>query len=290
MPSPCLLPPPPPGNQAQPAPRAAPDPPRPYPVSYYNIYGRIKCYADAVIRPTSTDQLASAVKQLRAASSAAGRALKIRVSRSVFHGTPSFGCPGDFGPGYGSPVPFTQPYTQAPFASAAAPSTAAVLIDALDQVTGVDRLGLRVTVQVGRRIDRFLKWAEDNGFSMERGAPSTYAELSISGVIATGGHGVGHNVTCNMVRRSGPCGAAALGRSGPRDAAALRAQGWIGFAGSTRWRGAATQRTTAQRLSNSRLAPLAVVVYPFPVAPHPTPPHPTPPQHPGRCHGELQVG
>jgi hypothetical protein len=194
---------------------AAPDPPRAFAVGYTNIYGRIKCYADAVVRPTSTEQLAAAVKQLRAASAAAGKSLKIRVSRSVFHGTPTFGCPGFFGPGYGSPVPFTQPYDAPPFSSAAAPTTAAVLIDALDQVTAVDRPGLRVTVQVGRRIDRFLKWAEENGFSMERGAPSTYAELSISGVIATGGHGVGHNVTCNMVRarrRAGGRGGSGIAR------------------------------------------------------------------------------
>jgi hypothetical protein len=72
-------------------------------------------------------------------------------------------------------------------------------VDRLNSVLAVDRARNLVTVQAGQRIDRFLKWAEANGFSMERGAPTTYGELTIGGVLATGAHGTGRNVTSNMV-------------------------------------------------------------------------------------------
>ena len=174
-----------------------------YAGSYTAVYGIVKCYADALIRPTSTQQLADAVRQLRTASSSAGKRLKIRVSRSRFHGTTTFTCPGAYGPGDGSPVLFTNPWAElaksTPTASSAAPSTAGVLIDQLDKVLSIDRSKNQIVVQTGLRIDKLLKWAEANGFSMERGAPSTYAELSIAGVIATGGHGTGANITSNFV-------------------------------------------------------------------------------------------
>jgi FAD/FMN-containing dehydrogenase len=163
-----------------------------------NVYGWIKCYPEAIVRPSTTQQLADAVRQLRAAAKAAGKQLKLRVSRTRFHGTPSFVCPGSFSGGVGSPIPFIQPYKQ-PAKSAAAPSTVAVLIDDLKEVLTVDRSNYRVTVQAGLRVDQLLTWAEANGMAMERGAIASYAELSIAGVLATGGHGTGHNVSCNMV-------------------------------------------------------------------------------------------
>lgn len=201
---------------------AAPPPPQPqqppYPVSYEAVYGIVKCYADAVVRPTSTGQLAAALSQLRAGAAAAGKAIKVRVSRSKFHGTTSFTCPGAFTGGRGSPLGFTQPYAASGFTpvadfraaaaaaagspaatSAVAPQLVAVLIDKLDQVTTVDKSKWQVTAQAGLRIDRLQAWAEANGMSTERGAPSTYAELSIGGVLATGGHGTGYNITSNLV-------------------------------------------------------------------------------------------
>lgn len=49
--------------------------------SYVNIYGQVTCYAEAVVKPDSTKQLAAAVKQFAAAADAAGKPLKIRTSR-----------------------------------------------------------------------------------------------------------------------------------------------------------------------------------------------------------------
>jgi len=44
-------------------------------------YGTVTCYADAIVVPQSTLQLAEAIKQLGATSKAAGKQLKIRASR-----------------------------------------------------------------------------------------------------------------------------------------------------------------------------------------------------------------
>lgn len=49
--------------------------------SYTNIYGQVTCYAEAIVKPDSTQQLAAAVKQFVAAASAASKPLKIRTSR-----------------------------------------------------------------------------------------------------------------------------------------------------------------------------------------------------------------
>lgn len=182
-------------------------------MSYLSVYGIHRCYADAEVRPATTQQLASALVSLRAGAAAAGHALKVRVSRSRFHGTATLNCPGAFGPGPGSPVKFTVPVPGygpphgAPVTSSAAPRTAVVLIEDFAAVTRVDRATNRVTVQSGLRIDKLLQWAEANGFSMERGAPSTYAELTIGGVLVTGGHGTGFNITSNLVW----CGAGGRG-------------------------------------------------------------------------------
>ncbi|KAI8477082.1 MAG: hypothetical protein J3K34DRAFT_399332 [Monoraphidium minutum] len=131
--------------------------------------------------------------------------MKLRVSRSRFHGTPSFVCPGAFGGGEGSTIPLTRPYGPPAAAggaaagkSAAAPRTVAVLIDDLTKVLSVDSSTYQITVEAGLRIDQLLKWAEANGMALDRGAISSYAELSIAGVLTTGGHGTGHNVSCNM--------------------------------------------------------------------------------------------
>lgn len=49
--------------------------------SYTNVYGQVTCYAEALVKPESTEQLAAAIKQFAAAASAAGKQLKIRTSR-----------------------------------------------------------------------------------------------------------------------------------------------------------------------------------------------------------------
>jgi hypothetical protein len=49
--------------------------------SYINVYGQVKCYAEALVKPESTEQLAAAVKQFAEAAKQSGKALKIRTSR-----------------------------------------------------------------------------------------------------------------------------------------------------------------------------------------------------------------
>lgn len=193
------------------------------------------------MRPSSTQELAAALKQL-VGGAKAPRGAKVRVSRAHFHGTATFNCPGAFAGGRGSPLGFVQPYapsglvpvaafaassgsgsggggsSKPPARSEAAPTLVAVLLDGMKRVVSVDRAARRATVEAGLRVDELLAWAEASGFSLERGAPSTYAELTIGGVLATGGHGTGFNVTSNLVR-SDWWGCARAGRPGACSAA-----------------------------------------------------------------------
>jgi len=51
------------------------------PNSYRAQYGYVLCKADALILPTSTAEVAEAIKAYAAQAKAAGKGLKIRVSR-----------------------------------------------------------------------------------------------------------------------------------------------------------------------------------------------------------------
>jgi hypothetical protein len=73
-----------------------------------------------VVKPQSTQQLADAIKQRSAAAQRAGKPLKMRASRSIFHSTASFTCP------WTSDVIPTVPDT-----SSIAPSIVAVLMGGL---------------------------------------------------------------------------------------------------------------------------------------------------------------
>jgi hypothetical protein len=49
--------------------------------TYISVYGQVTCYAEALVKPESTEQLAAAVKQFADAAKASGKPLKIRTSR-----------------------------------------------------------------------------------------------------------------------------------------------------------------------------------------------------------------
>uniref|UniRef100_A0A383WHX7 FAD-binding PCMH-type domain-containing protein n=1 Tax=Tetradesmus obliquus TaxID=3088 RepID=A0A383WHX7_TETOB len=155
--------------------------------SYINVYGQVKCYAEALVKPESTEQLAAAVKQFADAAKQSGKPLKIRTSRSVFHSTASFACP------YTSDL-----IPAAPDSSSAAPSYVAVMTEGFNKVLKVDKAAYTVTVQAGLKVLDLLRWADKNGMATEPGAPTNYAELTIGGVISANGHGTGSNVTSSM--------------------------------------------------------------------------------------------
>ncbi|WIA41068.1 hypothetical protein OEZ86_004702 [Tetradesmus obliquus] len=155
--------------------------------SYINVYGQVKCYAEALVKPESTEQLAAAVKQFADAAKQSGKPLKIRTSRSVFHSTASFACP------YTSDL-----IPAAPDSSSAVPSYVAVMTEGFNKVLKVDKAAYTVTVQAGLKVLDLLRWADKNGMATEPGAPTNYAELTIGGVISANGHGTGSNVTSSM--------------------------------------------------------------------------------------------
>ena len=149
------------------------------------MYGWIQCYADAVLLPSSTPDLAASVAALVAGAPPGG--LTIRASSSVFHSTASFVCPYGYGGGLGSPIPLHAPGP--PTTSAAAPSTAVVLQDSLRGVVGSD--DTTMTVLAGSRLWQVWEWAAQRALSPPRGVPSAWGDLSVGGAVAAGQHGAG---------------------------------------------------------------------------------------------------
>jgi hypothetical protein len=143
------------------------------------VYGWIQCYADAVLLPSSTSELAAAVAGVVAAAGA--NPLSIRATSSVFHSTSPFTCPYGYGGGLGSPLPFNYgPLPGPPVTSAAVPATAAVLLDSLRGVSTPLILGnnsndLRMTVLAGSRLWQVLEWAAERGLSPPRGVPTVWS-------------------------------------------------------------------------------------------------------------------
>lgn len=153
--------------------------------TYVNVYGRLTCSADALVQPSSTAELANALKQFAAAS--AGKPLKIRTARKTFHSSATFPCP------------FTSDVmTQPPAGSSAAPSTVAVMLQDFNQILAVDAAARVVRVQAGLQVIQLLRWAEKHGMATEIGAPTNYGDLTIGGVISANGHGTGANVSDSM--------------------------------------------------------------------------------------------
>ena len=149
------------------------------------VYGWIQCYADAVLLPSSTADLAASVTALVVAALPGG--LTIRASSSVFHSTASFVCPYGYGGGLGSPIPLHAPGP--PTMSAATPSTAAVLQDSLRGVVASDATS--ITVLAGSRLWQVWEWAAERALSPPRGVPSAWGDLSVGGAVAAGQHGAG---------------------------------------------------------------------------------------------------
>ena len=148
----------------------------------------VMCYADAILLPSSTAELASGIAGVVAAAAAAAKPLSIRATSSVFHSTAPFACPRGYGGGLGSPLPPDYgplpPPTPHPSTSSAAPATAAVLLDSLRGVVStllVARGGsgneplLEMTVLAGSRLWQVWHWAEERGLSPPRGVPTVWS-------------------------------------------------------------------------------------------------------------------
>ena len=143
------------------------------------------CYADAILLPSSTSELAAGIQGVVAAAAAAAapgaKPISIRATSSVFHSTTPFPCPEAYGGGLGSPLPANYgPLPPPPTTSSAAPATAAVLLDSLRGVStplagdpGGDPLLL--TVLAGSRLWQVWHWAAERGLSPPRGVPTVWS-------------------------------------------------------------------------------------------------------------------
>ncbi|GBF95066.1 hypothetical protein Rsub_07567 [Raphidocelis subcapitata] len=202
----------------------APRPARADGGSYASVYGRVGCAADAVVTPSSTQELADAIKSHATAAKAAGAALKIRATHAVFHSSSSFPC---VPPSPASPLPCAL--------SGSCGRGVAVFTDRLAGVLGADAGRRRLRVQAGIKVAELLAECKRRGWAPPIGAGTTYGGLTLGGVLATNAHDSAYNgpsTLAHIVTELTWVDAAGTIHTSPRDSDDARALlGGIGLVG-----------------------------------------------------------
>lgn len=166
--------------------------PPPVPANgYRGLYGHTTCTGDEIIRPTSTAELAAAIKDVAARAKKAGRALKMRTAHDSFATMQSFACT-------------HQPSDPKWVAdSTTRPLSVGILMDKMTKVLGHDKATHEVKVQAQIDIKGLLTYANANGISPPRSSLPWWQGLTLAGVYATASHGTGRNTTsmiCDWVK------------------------------------------------------------------------------------------
>lgn len=74
-----------------------------------------------------------------------------------------------------------------------------LLLDNMNRVLGVDKNKLQMRVQAGLFVTQLLAEAGASGMSVPLGSVPAFGDLTLGGVLATGGHGTGHLTTSCLV-------------------------------------------------------------------------------------------
>jgi hypothetical protein len=140
-----------------------------------------------LVRPSSTEELASAVTSLVARAASEGRPLKMRATRDGFASIPSFPCA-------------TQPSDPNPFAAYPKPPlVAGLLLQNMNKVLAIDAEKRQMTVQAQMTLKEFYTAATAANLSIPRASLPWWQGLTLAGVMATTSHGTGLNVTSMIV-------------------------------------------------------------------------------------------
>jgi len=155
----------------------------------------IQCFADDMIVPSSTQEVATAVS-FYYNKTRHGQPVTLRVSRPMFHSSQNFPCPNSplKPPAISQNIP---PAERRPTekTSTAMPMSVGVMSTKLNKILAKDYNKWTMRVQPGMRYTEFLAQAEKAGMSVQIGTPTAYAGLTLGGVLATTSHGSGDQTT-----------------------------------------------------------------------------------------------
>lgn len=165
----------------------APYTPAPLPANgYRGLYEHTTCTSDELIRPSTTAELADAIKAVAARAKKEGRALKMRTAHDAFATMQSFPCaiqPSD---------------PQAAQKLEKGPLVVGILMDKMTKVLSLDKATNQLKVQAQIPIKGLLEYATENGISPPRSALPWWQGLTLAGIYATASHGTGLNVTSSL--------------------------------------------------------------------------------------------
>ncbi|WIA11663.1 hypothetical protein OEZ85_011764 [Tetradesmus obliquus] len=151
--------------------------------AYRGLYGHTTCSTDELVRPESTEQLAAAVKDLRARAQQQGRPLKMRATRPQFATMHSMPCA-------------EQPTLLSPFeVQGKKPIVVGIMMDKMTKVLSVDSAKKQMRVQAQMTLKELYAAADAADMSTPRSALPWWQGLTLAGVFATSSHGTGNNVT-----------------------------------------------------------------------------------------------
>eukprot|EP00775_Hariotina_reticulata_P007191 gene7191-7405_t len=162
---------------------------------FIGAYHYVQCFANDLIIPSSTQEVASAVS-FYYNKTRHGQPVTLRVSRPMFHSSQNFPCPNSplKPPAISQNIP---PAERRPTEkiSTAMPLSVGVMQTKLNKILAKDYKKWTMRVQPGIRYTEFLAQAEKAGMSVQIGTPTAYAGLTLAGVLATTSHGSGDKTT-----------------------------------------------------------------------------------------------
>jgi len=147
-------------------------------------YSYVLCNADAISEPTSTAEVAAAIKAHAAAAAAAKKALKLRVTQRLFHSSAAFTCPAQAAAMV--PDPWKAPERQGVY-------SALLVQNKLNRVLSVDSNARQMRVGPGIQLWQLAEAAAAAGLSVPIGSLPVFGGLTLGGSIAAGAHGSGAN-------------------------------------------------------------------------------------------------
>lgn len=141
-----------------------------------SAYGMV-CRATEVLAPTSTEQLAAAIKSY--AKLATKQPVHVRATHKYYHSTASFPCAAATAGQHDLP------------ADSSAAMTVDVLMQGMDQLVTADAAAKTITVQAGMTVSSMITIAKQQGLAVPLMAVPNYGGLTIGGIMATAATGTG---------------------------------------------------------------------------------------------------
>ncbi|KAF6261964.1 hypothetical protein COO60DRAFT_701031 [Scenedesmus sp. NREL 46B-D3] len=135
------------------------------------------CHTTDVLEPTSTEQLAKAIKAY--ARTAAKQPVHIRATHKYYHSTASFPC-----------AAATAGKDDLSTGKSTA-TTVNILMQRMDRLVAADKAAQTITVQAGMAVSSMIEAAKQQGLAVPLMAVPNYGGLTLGGIMATAATGTG---------------------------------------------------------------------------------------------------